>query len=337
MSTTKIAEQETAVIRPNRSLRQYAGITLRGMAMGAADIIPGVSGGTMAFILGIYEELIDSIRMIGQPIFLRAVFGFRVQQVFQLLNWKFLLALGSGIFIAILTMSGVLGWLLVNQPVFVWSFFFGLVLSSAFIVSRRITKWTPALIATMLGGTLFAYVLVGLVPANTPNTWWFLFLSGMLASCAMILPGISGAFILVILGKYTYVLNAVNNRDIVTLGFVAAGAVVGLVSFAQVLSWMFKRHHDLTVAVLIGLMFGSLRKIWPWKLDIAWLTDEFGQRIVDSHGDFIVTQQANILPNLSNSAGVFEFAGAIALMVIGIVAIIVIERMAGLKEGVAEA
>ncbi|MBK8985158.1 MAG: DUF368 domain-containing protein [Chloroflexi bacterium] len=322
---TNTTERETAVARPTRSLKAYAGLTLRGMAMGASDIVPGVSGGTMAFILGIYEELIDSIRTIGRPEFLSAALRLRIRQALQILNWPFLLAVGLGIFISVLTLSGLLEWLLVNQPVYIWSFFFGLVLASAFTVSKRIPHWTVPLILTTLAGAAAAYLLVGMVPAQTPNTWWFLILSGALASCAMILPGISGAFILVILGKYAFILNAVNTRDLVSIGLLGIGAAIGLISFAQVLSWMFKQHHNLTVAVLIGLMLGSLRKIWPWQIAIG-----------DGHGAETTSQHINILPSLATSADVLQVVAAVALMITGIVAIVVLDRVANLKEQVAE-
>src|SRR5690554_5724335 len=186
------------------SVQRYLGLVLRGIFMGAADIVPGVSGGTMAFILGIYEELIDSIRMVGQPEFIKATLGLRLREALDMLNWKFLLAVATGIFIAVFTLAHALEWLLVNQPVFVWSFFFGLVLASVFVVSRRIDRWTPSLVVAMVLAAAAAFLLVGLVPGQTPDTWWFLFLSGAVAICAMILPGISGAFILVLLGKYEY-------------------------------------------------------------------------------------------------------------------------------------
>lgn len=312
-----------------RTLLDYGGLVMRGIAMGASDIVPGVSGGTMAFILGIYEELINSIRMIGQPKFLRAVFRLQILDALELLNWKFLLSVAVGIGLAILTLAHGLEWLLINQPVLLWSFFFGLVVASVITVSQRIPRWSPTLAVSLVLGALGAYLLVGLVPARTPETWWFLFVSGVLAICAMILPGISGAFILVLLGKYQYILGAVTGRDFVTLGLVAAGAAVGIVTFAQILGWLFKRYHDATVAVLTGLMVGSLRKVWPWKLDVAWVTDATGSVVLDSHGVPIVARQANILPDFGSSAGLLEFGTAAGLALLGFGVILVIERLAG--------
>lgn len=316
--------EETAV-SPRRTLRDYAGIALRGMAMGASDIVPGVSGGTMAFILGIYEELIDSLRMIGEPAFLRSLFRFQIKEVFRLLNWPFLLAVFGGILAAIFTLSHGLEWLLVHQPVLLWSFFFGLVLASVFAVGRRIQNWRTAVHLTMAAAAVVAYLLVGAAPTHTPNTWWFLMLSGAVAICAMILPGISGAFILVLLGKYQFVLSAVNNRDFLTIGFIGIGAVMGLVTFAQILSRLFKRHHDLTVAGLTGLMLGSLRKVWPWKEDVAWLVDDSGQYML-SHGERIVTEQLNILPDAAGEP--LQVIFAILLTLTGLGAVLLIERLA---------
>ncbi len=319
---------ETTAVSPRRTLRDYLGLALRGMAMGASDIVPGVSGGTMAFIFGIYEELIDSLRMIGEPNFLRALFRLQIKEVFRILNWPFLVAVFGGILIAIFTLSHGLEWLLVNQPVLLWSFFFGLVLASVFAVARRIQNWRPAIHLTMAAAAVAAYLLVGAAPAHTPNEWWFLMLSGAIAICAMILPGISGAFILVLLGKYQFVLSAVNDRDFLTIGLVGVGAVVGLVTFAQFLSWLFKRYHDLTVAALTGLMMGSLRKVWPWKEDVSWLLDDNGQYVL-SHGERIVTKQLNILPDFAGDP--LEVALAVLLALGGLGVVLLIERLAHLQ------
>ncbi|MCA9995632.1 MAG: DUF368 domain-containing protein [Anaerolineales bacterium] len=317
---------------PQRTLKDYFGIVLRGILMGSADIVPGVSGGTMAFILGIYEELIDSIRTVGRPEFIQAVIRFRIKDIFQILNWKFLVSLAAGIFIAILTLAKVLESLLENQPVYLWSFFFGLVLASVLVVSKRISAWNLPLVVILALGALGAYILVGLVPAQTPNAWWFLLISGAVASCAMILPGISGAFLLVLLGKYQYVLGAVNDRDIVTIALVGIGAVLGLVTFAQILGWLFKKYHDFTVAALMGLMVGSLRKIWPWKEEVDWLRDAAGQIITNSDGHRIVIKELNILPDFGSSAGLTQLGIAVGLALLGFVVVIAIDRLAAAQE-----
>ena len=288
--------------------------------MGSTDVVPGVSGGTMAFILGIYEELLGSVRMGGQPKFIQAVLGFRIKEAIQIINLPFLVALIAGILAAVLTLAPGLEWLMENQPVLLWSFFFGLVIASIIAVSHRIAKWTPLLWIMLVIGALLAWIVVGLTPTQTPESWWFLMLSGAIAICTMILPGISGSFILVLLSKYEFFIGAVNNRDFVSLALAGIGAVVGLVSFSQVLTWLFKRYHDLTVAVLIGLMVGSLRKIWPWK--------EVLETMVDRHGDLIPIVEKNVLPTLSaNGAFNMDLLYAVGLAVLGFLLVTVIERL----------
>jgi putative membrane protein len=284
---------------PNRTLRDYAGVSLRGFLMGMADVIPGVSGGTMAFILGIYDELIDAIRAV-LPL-LRNIFSLRWREAFEQFPWRFLLALGLGIGAAILSLAKFLEWALEEYPVFVYSVFFGLIVASVYVVRRRVRQWNlPPLLMVALFA-IGAYLLVGLRPTETPNALWFIFLSGMIAICAMILPGISGAFILVLLGKYKYILSALNNLDIVTVLVFMAGAAVGIVSFANILRWLLDRYHDLTVAALVGFMLGSLRVLWPWKTDTA-----------------------NVLP----AAFTGEVALALGLMLFGFAVVILIEMAA---------
>ncbi|HEY54096.1 MAG TPA: DUF368 domain-containing protein [Caldilineae bacterium] len=304
-----------------RSPKDYVGLVARGFAMGSADVVPGVSGGTMAFILGIYEELVFSIRAVGRKEFWQAVLHFRIKDALLAINLPFLIAVFAGIFLAVLTLAQGLEWMLKNQPVLIWSFFFGLVLASVVTVAKRVKRWGVILVAALAAGAIGAFFLVGAVPAQTPNTWWFLFLSGSMASIAMILPGISGAFILLILGKYQFVLSAVNNRDIVSLAILAMGAAVGIVIFAQLLGYLLKRHHDLTVAVLTGFMLGSLRKLWPWK--------ETVETMLDSHGESIPIRQLNILPPAID----MELFIAIGLMIVGIVTVILIDRMADIETG----
>jgi len=246
-----------------RGLRDYFWIAARGYCMGAADVVPGVSGGTMAFILGIYEELLDAIRAVDIR-FIRLLLTMRFRQAFIDFPWKFVLSLVVGIFAAILTLARSLSWALEHQPTFVWSFFFGLVLASIFVIRKRIVAWNLALLLITVLAAVGAYLLVGMVPVETPDAPWFLFLSGAIAINAMILPGISGAFILVLLGKYQFMLDAVVQGDFVVLFIVICGALVGLLIFARILRWLLRHYHDYTVAVLIGLIIGALRKVWPW-------------------------------------------------------------------------
>lgn len=315
-TTTVHASNDADLMTTARDWKSYLGLVARGFAMGSADVVPGVSGGTMAFILGIYAELIFSIRAVGRKDFWNALLHLRLREAIQAINLPFLIALGTGIILAFLTLAQGLEWMLKHQPVYIWSFFFGLVLASVITVARRIKQWTMVLGVALIVAAVGAYLLVGAVPAQTPNTPLYIFLSGAFASTAMILPGISGAFILVLLGKYEFALSAVNNRDMVSLLILAAGAAVGLVTFAQVLGWLFRKHHDLTVAILTGFMLGSLRKLWPWKIVI--------ESITDSHGNDIPTVVHNVLPPAFNA----EVLLAIFLAVLGFAAVLLLDRLA---------
>ena len=276
--------------------------------MGAANVIPGVSGGTMALILGIYEELINAIRSINLK-FLRLIAVFNIKQALASVSWLFLLPVGLGVLLATFSLAEVLSWLLGRYPVVVWSFFFGLILSSVITVSRVIKQWRVPVIIAIAVGTITAYFLFGVIPVRTPNAPWFIFISGFIAICAMILPGISGAYMLVLLGKYHYILEALNNKDLFTLFIIGAGAFIGLISFAQILGRLLQRYHDVTMAILIGLMCGSLRKIWPWKETIT--------TFIDSHGKEIPCLQNNIIP----SSFTLEVGCALLFMVIGILVV----------------
>jgi len=255
-----------------RTSKDYGRLFLNGFLMGSADIVPGVSGGTMAFILGIYEELVHSISQINKKL-IQNLLNLKIKEIFKTFPWPFLLALGSGIITAIALLSHTLEWLLENQPIYVWSFFLGLVIASIPTITNGIKVWTISKIILFIIGTLVAYILIGLTPATTPNSPFFIFFSGMLASMAMILPGISGSFILVLLGKYKEVLHAVNARDIVTLSLVGTGATVGLVSFSKILDYVFKKYHDYAIAVLAGFVLGAIRKIWPYKNMVPVMVD----------------------------------------------------------------
>jgi len=296
---------------PLQSLRSYLILAIKGFFMGAANVVPGVSGGTMALILGIYEELIQAIGSFNAH-FLRLFVTLKIKEAISSLAWRFLLPVVIGVLAATLSLAELLSWLLFTYPIMVWSFFFGLVLSSVFSVGRFVKTWRiSTFIAIGLGG-VGAYYFFGMIPVATPDASWFLFLCGFLAICAMILPGISGAYILVLLGKYHFTLEALNNRDIGTLFTLIFGAVVGLLSFVRILSWLLKRYHDLTMAVLIGLMLGSLRRIWPWKETVT--------TFIDSNGKQMPGLQINIIPPQVNAEVVlaFLFASLGFLVVIGL-------------------
>jgi putative membrane protein len=284
--------------------------------MGVADVIPGVSGGTMAFILGIYEELLSSIKSFDIR-FARHLLSLHIKDALNHCSWQFLTALLAGILAAIFSLARILSWLLDNHPVLIWSFFFGLIIASVVTISMHLKKLNISTFAAIFTGAISAYYIVGMVPVATPEAPWFIFLSGVIAICAMILPGISGSFILVLMGKYQYILNAVNERDILTLCTFAIGAAVGLASFSRLLNWLFRKYHDFAIAVLTGFLIGSLRKIWPWKQTL--------QTTVDRHGKIVPLLQQNILPQHWNT----EFLLAIALAGTGFLIIIGMNVMAG--------
>jgi len=299
-----------------RTPRAYAGLVARGYAMGAADVVPGVSGGTMAFILGIYEELLLAISAFTRRETLQLIATLQWRGALRILPWRFLLALGTGIALAVLSLARFLEWALETHPERVWSFFFGLVLASVWVIGRQV-RWRGASIAGAVLAGVLAWWIVGMVPTQTPDTPLLLVLSGALAICAMILPGISGSFILVLLGKYQTVLAAVNDRDLLTIALVGIGAVVGLVSFARIVSWIFRTHHNAAVATITGLLLGSLRKIWPWKETLEWT--------LDRHGARVPLMQENVLP----AGWTPELGIALALMAVGFAVVWLMERQAG--------
>lgn len=305
-----------------RSIKDYVVIGLKGMAMGAADIVPGVSGGTIAFISGIYEELLGSISALKFSL-LKQLKNEGVASVWKSINGSFLVALFVGIFISILSLAKGIKWLLENEPVLLWSFFFGLVLASILYIIKQITKWSFVSYLALLLAAVLAYYITTLDPmVNENSSPLFLFLAGVFAICAMILPGISGAFILVLLGAYKPVLAAINNRDFFTISVVGLGAIVGLLSFSKILKWFFKHYHNQTLAVLTGFVIGSLNKIWPWKLTLTWREN--------SKGIKVPLQQESISP--------FSFEGdpqllwAIVFAIIGFVLILGLERLAVAKK-----
>lgn len=232
--------------------------------MGAADVVPGVSGGTIAFITGIYEKLLDSINGINFGLF-KIIKEDGLKAAWNSFNGSFLVALFTGIGISIFSLAKVIEWLLANEPVKLWAFFFGLVLASVIYVGKQIEKWGLGPVLGILFGTIAAYSVTILPPLGSSDELWYMFVCGMLAVCAMILPGISGSFILLILGAYQPVIEAVADRDFSVLAVVGAGCVVGLLTFSRVLKWLFNRFRNVTIAILTGFLLGSLNKIWPWK------------------------------------------------------------------------
>jgi len=263
----------------SRKIKDFVVIALKGMAMGAADVVPGVSGGTIAFISGIYEELLSSISNVNLDLFKTLkTEGFKA--AWKQLNGYFLLSLFIGIFISIVSLSKVIKYLLENEPILLWSFFFGLVLASIIYIAKQITKWNFVSFFVLVIGASTAYYITTLNPlVSESSSLLFMFLAGAIAICAMILPGISGAFILVLLGAYKPVLAAVNDRDFKTVAVVGLGAILGLLSFSKILKWLFANYKNYTLAVLTGFIIGSLNKIWPWKETLTWRTNSQGIKV----------------------------------------------------------
>jgi len=249
-------------MQEGRSLRDYIALSGKGMMMGAADAVPGVSGGTIAFMMGIYEELIFSLKQFG-PAAVLMLFREGPVAVWKHVNGSFLLTLISGILFSLLTISHVVLYWLAEYPELLWSFFFGLILASVWSVCRHIDLWDRNTYTSFIVGVVTAYFVTSMSPTSLEVTPLFIFLSGMVAICAMILPGISGSFILLLLGMYAPILMAIKNLELLTLSLFAGGCVVGLLSFSRVLSWMFSSFKTTTFALLGGFMLGSLNKVWP--------------------------------------------------------------------------
>jgi len=313
-----------------RRFLDYLVITLKGIAMGAADVVPGVSGGTIAFISGIYEELIESIDKVSFSVFkLWKQEGFKT--AWKSINGNFLLALFSGIAISILSLAKLIKWLLHNEPVLLWSFFFGLVLASILYIAKQIKGWSTKIILAIILTSVLSYFITLAEPFASPDSPFYLLFCGFIAIIAMILPGVSGAFILLILGAYQTAIDTINNlveglttgnMDLFKDAFLkfcllGIGAIVGLKVFSKALNWMFKHHKNLTLAILTGFMIGSLNKIWPWK--------EVLKTRVNSEGETVTLLDKSILP--TSYSGDNQLLMALVFIVIGFAAILILENL----------
>ena len=321
------AQNDTFPAARRRTLRGYAGVSLRGVAMGAADVVPGVSGGTIAIISGIYEELVDSIRSVNLTA-LKRLFQEGVGGFWRSVNGNFLLALAIGIGASIVSLAKLLHHLMETQPILIWAFFFGLVVASAIFVAGRVSAWTPGRLAALVLGAAGSYLITVLSPAEPNTDHWFVFLSGAIAICAMILPGISGSFILVLMGMYKHVLSAISDFDLGVILVFAAGAASGLIGFSRLLSWLLHRYHDLTIAALVGVMIGSLNKVWPWKQVLEWRPNR--------HGELVALTESNVwpqsyphlpAPDLVGGSGDPQLLAAVALAVCGFLVIAAFELL----------
>jgi len=313
-----------------RRFLDYLTISLKGIAMGAADVVPGVSGGTIAFISGIYEELIESIDKVNAGVFkVWKEFGFKV--AWKAINGNFLLALFTGIAISILSLAKLIKWLLHSEPILLWSFFFGLVLASILYIAKQIKEWSAKIIVAIIVTSILSYFITLAEPFASPESPFYLLFCGFIAIIAMILPGVSGAFILLILGAYETAINTVNDlvEGVTTSNFdllkeaifkfllLGIGAIIGLKVFSKVLNWMFKHHKNLTLAILTGFMIGSLNKIWPWK--------EVLKTRINSEGIEVTVLDKSILP--STYTGDSQFLPALVFIVIGFATILILESL----------
>jgi putative membrane protein len=293
-------------------------LTLKGICMGSADIIPGVSGGTIALITGIYEDLITAIKSVDLR-FVQLILTLKLKSALSRLHVRFLLSLFLGIALAILSLARLMNYMLHHHPVEIWSLFFGLIAASIVVVGRYIEAWSLKAGLVCFVGTLIAFCIVSMIPLETPNDLWFIFICGIIAICAMILPGLSGAFILLILGKYEFITATLKNPfaydHILIIAVFCLGCLTGLTAFSRLLKYFFSRFHNLTLAFLMGLMIGSMPKIWPWKEVVT-------SKIID--GKAFVLESRNVWPQRGLEGDV---AIAMVLVATGFVAVLFLERL----------
>ena len=306
----------------SRTIKEYIAVGFKGLAMGAADVVPGVSGGTIAFISGIYEELVASISNVNFSLFKTLQKeGFKV--ALKQLNGSFLAALFIGVLISILSLAKTIKYLLENEPILLWSFFFGLVMASIIFIGKQVEKWNYKLLLLAILGATFGYTITIVSSTSiTEINYLFLVFAGAIASCAMILPGISGSYILLLMGVYPIVMTAITNRDVKIISAIGVGVVLGLLFFSKLLKWLFSKYKNEMLVVLTGIMFGSLNKVWPWKITVT--------TYLNSHGE--------TKPLLEQSISPFSFDGdpqlmlSILLALAGFFIIITMERVAKLKK-----
>ena len=304
-------------------MKQYANYFFKGIAVGVANIIPGVSGGTIALITGIFERLINAIKAFDITA-ARLLFTGKWKAFARKTDFYFLLTLFVGIALAIITLARVFDYLFRDYPIYIWSYFFGLVLASIYFVAKTIERWNFVVILVFVLGTAFAIFVSLINPAAENSNFWYLFLCGIVAICSMILPGLSGSFVLILMGNYELVaIQAINQREFSILLPVALGAIIGLIAFSHLLSWVFKNYKNQTIAVLSGFILGSLNVLWPWKT-AEYLKNSAGELVL-KHGTKVVARYASVLPVHFDKV----FWIAMVIMALGILSITVIELIAG--------
>lgn len=335
---------------PSRSFTQYLIISAKGLAMGAADAVPGVSGGTIAFISGIYEELVTTISNVNLSL-ITTLRKSGIKAFWKQINGNFLVALLTGIVISFVTFMKLAKYLIENHSIFIWSFFFGLIIASIIYIGKQIKSWNLKTIISILIGAVLAYYVTTLPSLANNDNPYFLFIAGAIAICAMILPGISGSFILVILGAYKALSDAIHDIDIKKLLLFIGGAIIGLLSFSRLLKWLFNNYKNTTLAILTGFIIGSLNKIWPWKQTISVYSKELGKELafseVSNLGTLSVFQnktqdfdsfktvlEKSVSPNLYSNINQqidSSLLFAIVFMTLGFLTIFILERISTIK------
>ena len=301
-------------------MKEYIVLVLKGIALGTANVIPGVSGGTIALITGIFERLINAIKSFNLTAIKLLLKG-KIRSFIEYTDLKFLIAVFSGVVIAIVTIARLFGYLFEHYPIYIWAFFFGLILASVYFVGKRVEKWTWTVILSLIIGIAIAMVISYLTPAIENESTLYLIICGVVAVCSMILPGLSGSFVLILMGNYQLVMiDAINEARLDILIPVVIGAVVGLIAFSHFLSWVFKKYRNQTIALLTGFIFGSLGILWPWKKE-QFLLDELGEMIIRK-GEPVITGYQRIIPESFNSEVIF----AILLIIAGIICIWLLEK-----------
>lgn len=300
-----------------RSKKEYIILYIKGFLMGIADLIPGVSGGTIAFITGIYDTLLDAAASIDKT-FIKHVLKFEIKAAIAHLHFRFIIPLVLGMFTAMITLARVMHYLINEQPIPTWALFFGLIGASIIVIWNKLDDhFSPINLLIISIGAIFAYMMVSLIPVDTPDAFWFIYLCGIIGITAMILPGLSGSFLLLILGKYEYITGALKNpfaegAPLILIVFLM-GTATGLLSFSKILNFFMKNYRVKTMAFLTGILIGSMKKVWPWK-------EVLESKIV--RGKTKIIREMNIMPTEFNN----EVVVAIALMLIGFIFVLVLEK-----------
>jgi len=305
--------------------KDYLLLFFKGAGMGAADVVPGVSGGTIAFITGIYQRLLNAIKSVNleaaKILFKNDSLRNNIKALWQHIDGNFLLAVFSGLLTSAITLAKVITFMLANHPIYVWSFFFGLIIASFIHIAKQVKAWNIKTISSCIFGAVLAFVITTLSPSEANPQWWFYTIAGSIAICAMILPGISGSFILLLLGMYGHVLTAVNSLAFDLILLFITGCIIGLMAFSRILTWLLDHYHQVTFALLSGFLVGSLNLLWPWKQVLTTYTN--------SHGIVKPLTQKNILPDtfLQITGQDPQQIAAFALMILGLALILFIEKL----------